>query len=46
MMSLNKRLDLIEPAILDKNFRAGRGMANEINFWIFDYDAEIGRAHV
>jgi hypothetical protein len=49
MMTLNKRLDLIEPKILDKRFRTGRGMANEINFWIFDYDSEDEmaiRAHV
>lgn len=49
MMNLNKRLDLIEPKILDKSFRTGRGTANEVNFWIFDYDAEDEmaiRAHV
>jgi hypothetical protein len=49
MMSLNERLDLIEPKILDRNFRTGRGTANEINFWIFDYDPEdemAVRAHV
>ena len=49
MMTLNKRLDLIEPKILDKSFRTGRGTANEVNFWIFDYDSEdemAVRAHV
>jgi len=49
MMSLNKRLDLIEPKILEKGFRTGRGTANEINFWIFDYNPEdemAVRAHV
>jgi len=49
MMSLNTRLDLIEPKILDKGFRAGRGTANEVNFWIFDYDLDdemTVRAHV
>ena len=49
MMSLNKRLDLIEPKILEPSFRAGRGTANEINFWIFDYDPEdemVVRSHV
>jgi len=40
MMSLNQRLDLIEPKILEKNFRTGRGTANEVNFWIFDYPPE------
>jgi hypothetical protein len=49
MMSLTKRLDLIEPKILDKSFRSGRGTANELNFWIFDYapeDEMAVRAHV
>lgn len=49
MMSLTKRLDLIEPKILDKKFRTNRGTANEVNFWIFDYDAEdemAVRAHI
>jgi len=49
MMSLNRRLDLIEPKILDSGFRTGRGTANEVNFWIFDYDPEdemAVRAHV
>ena len=36
-MALNKRLDLIEPKIYDKNFRTGRGTVGEVNFWIFDY---------
>ncbi|MCL1808845.1 MAG: DUF1788 domain-containing protein [Clostridiales bacterium] len=49
MMSLNERLDLIEPKILDSSFRTGRGTANEVNFWIFDYNSEdemAVRAHV
>jgi len=49
MMRLNKRLDLIEPKILENGFRTGRGTANEVNFWIFDYDPEdemAVRAHV
>lgn len=49
MLTLNQRLDMIEPKILEKSFRIGRGTANEINFWIFDYDAEdemAVRAHV
>jgi hypothetical protein len=49
MLTLNKRLDLIEPKILEKSFRTGRGTANEVNFWIFDYDPEdemAVRAHV
>lgn len=48
-MTLNQRLDLIKPKILDERFRTSRGLANEINFWIFDYDAEdeiAVRSHV
>jgi len=48
-VSLNKRLDLIEPKILEKSFLTGRGTANEVNFWIFDYDPEdemAVRSHV
>lgn len=40
MKTLNERLDLIKPKILSSSFRAGQGLGNEINFWIFDYDAE------
>lgn len=39
-MTINSRLDLIKSKILEPGFRVGRGLANEINFWIFDYDAE------
>ncbi len=39
MKTLNERLDLIKPKILAPEFRKGRGLGNEINFWIFDYDA-------
>ena len=39
-MTLNQRLDLIEPKIFDKRFLTGKGLANEINFWIFDYDSK------
>ena len=40
MKTLYERLDLIKPKILSSSFRAGQGLGNEINFWIFDYDAE------
>jgi len=40
MMSLNQRLNLIESKVLETNFRTGRGTANEVNFWIFDYAPE------
>lgn len=49
MMTLNKRLDLIEEKIVEPTFRMGRGTANEVNFWIFDYNAEdemTVRAHI
>jgi hypothetical protein len=36
-MTLNQRLNQIEPKILDQNFRTGRGTVGEVNFWIFDY---------
>jgi len=39
-MTLNKRLDLIEQKIYDRNFRTGRGAVGEVNFWIFDYQPE------
>lgn len=48
-MTLNKRLDLIEPMLYDMNFRTGRGSGGELNFWIFDYlssDEMAIRAHV
>ena len=40
MKTLNERLDLIKPKILAPNFRKGRGLGNETNFWIFDYAPE------
>jgi hypothetical protein len=46
---LNQRLDRLEPKILDRSFRTGRGKAGEVNFWIFDYapqDEMAVRSHV
>ncbi len=40
MKTLNERLDLVKPKILAPEFRKGRGLGNEINFWVFDYSAE------
>jgi hypothetical protein len=40
MKTLNQRLALIKPKILSPEFRSGRGLGNEINFWIFDYAPE------
>jgi len=48
-MTINKRLDQLEPKILDRNFRTGRGTVGEVNFWIFDYrpeDEMAVRSHV
>lgn len=39
-MNLNKRLDLIKTKITKKEFLYGKGLANEVNFHIFDYDSE------
>ena len=49
MKTLNERLDLIKPKILAPDFRGGRGLGNEINFWIFDYapeDEMAVRSHI
>ena len=40
MINLSERLKQLEPKILEENFRTGHGTANEVNFWIVDYDAE------
>ena len=40
MTNLSARLKQLEPKILDMNFRTGRGTANEVNFWIVDYNAK------
>ena len=34
---LNNRLDQILPKVISKDFLAGKGLGNEIGFWIFDY---------
>ncbi len=49
MKTLNERLDLIKPKILAPEFRKGKGLGNEINFWIFDYapqDEMAVRQHI
>lgn len=38
MVSIEKRLDLIKDKILEKTFIEGRGLGNEISFYIFDYN--------
>lgn len=38
MMNINARLDKIKDKILEEKFIDGRGLGNEISFYIFDYD--------
>ena len=38
MAGLEERLDKMELAIRKQTFRENSGRANEVNFWIFDYD--------
>ena len=38
MITLSERLDKMEEAIKKPSFRQGFGKANEVNYWIFDYD--------
>ena len=37
-MNLYKKLDSLRPKIESEDFHHGKGLANEINFYIFDYD--------
>ena len=38
MVGLVERLDKMELAIRKQTFRENSGRANEVNFWVFDYD--------
>ena len=38
MAGLEERLDKMELAIRKQTFRENCGRANEVNFWVFDYD--------
>ena len=40
MANINSRLDQIIPKIKEDKFIQGRGLGNEISFYIFDYDPE------
>jgi hypothetical protein len=40
MANLNERLDKIIPKIKEDKFVEGRGLGNEISFYIFDYEPE------
>lgn len=49
MSNLHERLDMIIPKLKEEKFLAGRGLGNEISFYIFDYKAEeelIVREHI
>lgn len=49
MKTIYDRLDKIFPILMDKRFREGKGLGNEIGFYIFDYDPEdeiIVREHI
>ena len=38
MKTITERLDQMETAIKEPRFRNNLGRANEINYWVFDYD--------
>lgn len=40
MANLNRRLDQIIPKIQEDKFIDGRGLGNEISFYVFDYEPE------
>lgn len=38
MASITERLDQMEASIRKPSFRQTKGKANEVNYWVFDYD--------
>lgn len=38
MATISERLDQLERKIKKPRFRQNRGKANEVNYWVFDYD--------
>lgn len=40
MANINSRLDKIIPKIKEEKFIEGRGLGNEISFYVFDYEPE------
>ena len=40
MASISERLDAMEAEIRKPRFRESTGMANEVNYWVFDYPPE------
>src|SRR5690625_1500756 len=49
MTNINQRLDQIEKKIKEDKFIEGRGLGNEISFYIFDYEPQhelIVRDHI
>nr|WP_245527569.1 BREX protein BrxB domain-containing protein [Methanosalsum zhilinae] len=39
-MTIEQRLDLLEETIRSEEFLQGKGLGNEVPFWIFDYPPE------
>lgn len=49
MKTIYERLDAIIPKIIDKSFREGKGLGNEVGYYIFDYEPKyelLVRKHV
>jgi len=49
MLSIKERLDKILPKLREESFMEGKGLGNEIGFYVFDYDPEdemIVRDHI
>ncbi len=38
MTDIQLRLDQMEEKIASPSFQKNRGRANEVNYWVFDYD--------
>lgn len=39
-MTIKDRLAILEDVVSKPSFRSSRGKANEVNYWVFDYDPE------
>ena len=46
MASISERLDAMEAEIRKPRFRESTGMANEVNYWVFDYPPEKERERI
>lgn len=47
-MEINERLDKIWERISDEDFRADRGVANEVRYYVFEYEPvhELSLIHI